>query len=126
MTLLTFIAISIIGGWITYFTSEKLHLGALKASALCTLIVSLPFEIIESPDHLSFIPALFFGASFVGMASKNIFNDLNIIIASAIFGIGYYFCQPHFNSIGGCLGTTACISCLTILGCKKLFLLKRS
>lgn len=116
---------SIIGGWTTFVCSEKLHLGALKASSLLSLIVAIPFELIEFYPQFQLIPIIFFGASFVGMASIKLFNGLSIFLASIIFGLLYILTSPHFDSIGGCLGTTACISCLIVYGLNEL-LQKRS
>lgn len=120
MDIIIILITSAAGATSTYYVSEKLNLGALKASALLSLFVAFPFEFFEFSEDLVQIPTVFFGASFVGMASAKIYSNLNIIIASLIFGGLFYILHPNFKSIGGCLGVTAAISCLTALGLKKL------
>ena len=119
MVILLTIISSIVGGYGTFFLITKLNWHALKASAFLSLVVAIPFEIWEIKEYES-IPFVVFGASFIGMSSQNIFNNNLILIASTLFGILYTLINSNFNDIGGTLGTTACLSCLSILVINRL------
>jgi len=114
MVILITIISSIVGGFGTFLLTTKLNWHALKASTLLSLVVAIPFEIWEIKEYVS-IPFVVFGASFIGMSSDKIFNNNLILIASILFGILYTLINSNFNGIGGTLGTTACLTCLTII-----------
>jgi len=123
MVILITIISSIVGGFGTFLLTTKLNWHALKASTLLSLVVAIPFEIWEIKEYVS-IPFVVFGASFIGMSSDKIFNNNLILIASILFGILYTLINSNFNGIGGTLGTTACLTCLTIIVVNRL--VKRS
>lgn len=119
MVILLTIISSIVGGFGTFLLITKLNWHALKASALLSLVVAIPFEIWEIKEYVS-IPFVVFGASFIGMSRRKIFNNNLILIASTLFGILYTLLNSNFNGVGGTLGTTACLSCLSILVINRL------
>jgi len=114
MIILITIICSIAGGLGTFMCTEKLKWYPLKSSAILSLVIATPFEICNFNNYLD-IPLIFFGASFVGMSSNNIFNKLQITIAALLFGFLHFLLSSNFNFIGGTLGTTACLSCLSII-----------
>lgn len=108
----------------TFYISTHLKQGAVRASAGLSLLVALiPFLF---PDlftaHLaSDIPNVFFGASFIGMVSKNLISNYWLLALSGLlFSLIYLHSGSLFNGFGGALGTTASISVVVILGFKKL------
>ncbi len=114
MIVLITITASVFGGFGTFLLTQKLHWHAIKASAILSLIVATPFEIYDLNEYTS-IPIIVFGASFIGMSSEKLFNNKLILYASIFFGVIYSLISFKYNSIGGTLGTTACLSCLTVL-----------
>ena len=119
MLILLSIISSIVGGFGTFLIKTKLNWHPLKASALLSFVVAIPFEVWEIKEYGS-IPFVVFGASFIGMSSQKICNNILILIASTLFGILYTLLNSNFNGIGGTLGTTACLSCLSILVLNRL------
>lgn len=110
---------SILGATLTFYVSESLKQGAVKASALLALIVGLFFYIF--PELLNAyltknIPVVFIGASFIGMAApKNHNNYRLLVIASILFSIVYINKSSFFNGYGGALGTLAFIALISAL-----------
>ncbi|MFC6860318.1 hypothetical protein [Zunongwangia atlantica] len=118
------IVTGIIGALITWFINNHKAKGAVRASALPSLIVGLIFYFF--PNFLSEyltkqIPLVFIGASFVGMVSINIMAKwIYVAISGFIFSLIYLNTGKFFNGFGGALGTTACISVLVAIGLAKL------
>lgn len=123
MELIITLFIGITAGLSTFLASHKLHWGAVKSSAALSLSVAILIDYI--PFQLVDIPSVFFGGSFVGMCGNKLFNEKKIVLASALYSVIYFFTYKHFNSIGGSLGSAACISCVFIFGTNKI-LSKRS
>ncbi len=114
----------IFGGLLTWFINNHKAKGAVRASALPSLIVGLFFYCF--PNLLSEfltkqIPLVFIGASFVGMVSINIISKwIYVAISGLVFSLIYINTGKFFNGFGGALGTTACISVLVAIGLAKL------
>lgn len=75
--------VGIIGSTATYYVNARYKQGAVRSSALLTLIVSAFlsfFPQLLSKYRTQYIPAIFIGASFIGMVSKT--RSL-LILASA-------------------------------------------
>ena len=129
MELFVLILTGIAGVILTFTTSNLLQQGAVRASAGLSLLVALFFYFFPNlfSEYLTHnIPFLFFGASFVGMVSKNLVSNYWALgISGIIFSILYINTGPYFEGFGGALGTTASISVIVILGViilqKKLF-----
>ncbi|WP_179319249.1 hypothetical protein [Winogradskyella helgolandensis] len=118
----TFILIitGILGATLTHFVSEYLRLGAVKASALLSLIVGLFFY--ASPNVLNgylteHLPIVFVGTSFIGMVSAKTLKSYTLLtIAGALF-TGIYITKSHvFDGYGGALGALAFIALVTTMG----------
>ena len=114
----------IFGALLTWFINNHKAKGAVRASALPSLIVGLFFYCF--PNLLSAlltkqIPLVFIGASFVGMVSINIISKwIYVAISGLVFSLIYINTGKFFNGFGGALGTTACISVLVAIGLAKL------
>lgn len=123
-TLALFIT-SIVGATATFFVNVQLKQGAVRASALLSLIVALFFHLF--PEVLSTtlttqIPVVFIGASFIGMVSNKVLNNYWLIgISGIIFTIIFLNTSKFFNGYGGALGTSACISLLTVMSLPVFF-----
>lgn len=112
----------ILGATIAYWLNNHFKWGPILGSALPSLLVGLVFHFFPFQTHYdTMIPVVFFGASFVGMASdKMMGNVIWACIAGAIFGLTFYITGNQFEGYGGLLGTTAGVSCLIILGIRVL------
>jgi len=105
--------ISITTSVLVYWLNNYKNWGALKASAITSLIFSIPFEVINFSGLTELVPAVFFGASFVGMSSSKALNWITLILSGGLFGIIYFILNDVLDGFGGALGTIACFSCLT-------------
>lgn len=118
----TFILIvtGIIGAVLTYYISENKKQGAVRASALLSLIIGLffhSFPEVLNPYLTKHIPIVFVGTSFIGMvSSKTVSNQKTIAIAGVLFTIIYTNKNHVFEGYGGALGTMAFIALLASMG----------
>ncbi len=119
ISLMFTVIIGFIGTVITFYFSNK-KLGPVLASALSSLLISIPLEFYDFNGYAVVISAVFMGGTFVGMSSKKHFNWSAIMLAGLIFGKLFYFLTLNFGGVGGTLGTTACLSCLLVLPLNKL------
>jgi len=109
----------IIGATLTFYVSEKLNQGQIRASALLSLVVGLFFYFF--PDLMSRyltenIPIAFFGASFIGMVSSNVIKHYApLAISGALFSLIYLNQPKDLDGIGGALGTSAFIALLAVI-----------
>ncbi|MBF4982841.1 hypothetical protein FNJ87_00295 [Nonlabens mediterrranea] len=122
---LILILTGVAGSVLTFCTSTYLKQGAVRASALLSLIVALFFHIFPSVcnSYLTIhIPMVFIGASFIGMVStKTNVNYFHLILAGCLFSIIYTYKDDVFSGYGGALGTIAGIALLTSFGISALF-----
>lgn len=108
----------------TYYISNHLRQGAVRASSLLSLIVA--FGIYFLPhffnDYLNqHVPLVFIGASFIGMTSDKLDSNIwQIAFSSIIFYIIYLLASNTFAGFGGGLGTIACISFISNIGLVKM------
>ena len=114
----------IMGALLTWFINNHKAKGAVRASALPSLLVGLFFYCFPHvlPAYLSRqIPLVFIGSSFVGMVSINIISKwIYVAISGLIFSLIYLNTGEFFKGFGGALGTTACIAVLVAIGLAKL------
>tara|TARA_R110000796_G_scaffold72024_6_gene163265 strand:- start:46 stop:489 length:444 start_codon:yes stop_codon:yes gene_type:complete len=110
----------ILGATLTYFVSEQLKQGAIKASALLSLLVGLFFycfpELLDAylTKHIQIV---FVGTSFIGMVSSKTLKSYPLLaIAGTLFTIIYISKNHVFDGYGGALGALAFIALLTTMG----------
>lgn len=110
----------IIGSTLTFYVSQHLKQGAVRASALLSLIVGLFFYLFPGllNSYLTInIQIVFIGTSFIGMiSSKERGNYTQLAIAGSLFGLIYINKSDLFEGYGGALGALAFIALLTTLG----------
>ena len=106
-----------VGATLTFYVSDQLKQGRVRASALLSLLVSLFFHFF--PELLSdfltkSIPIVFIGSSFIGMVSSSAkASYLRLAVAGCLFSIIYLNRDQFFDGYGGALGALAFISLLT-------------
>lgn len=104
---------------LTFYLSHTLKQGAVRASSLLALAVSLFFYLFPNLlDHYltTHIPAAVIGASFIGMVSYDrLATNLGLSLAGLLFGVIFLNTSRFFDGYGGALGTTACISVLIVM-----------
>ena len=108
------------GATLTYLANHHFRMGAVRASALLSLLVALILYLFPYllPSYLiKHIPLVFMGASFIGMVSQKVMgNFVLLIISGVIFSLIYMNSSQFFAGYGGALGTTACIAVLVSAG----------
>ena len=121
MNLIILAITGILGATLTYYVSEELNQGAVRASAVLALIVGLFFywfPNVLSSYLTNTIPIVYIGTSFIGMASpKGSKNYLLLAIAGVFFSIIYVNKSHFFNGYGGALGTLAFITLIATMTC---------
>ncbi|WP_299781612.1 hypothetical protein [uncultured Formosa sp.] len=119
----------VLGATLTFYVNEHLSQGAVRASALLSLIVSLFFYCfpdVLNPYLTQNIPTAFIGASFVGMVSSKAISHYSwLIIAGIIFSIIYINKSTFFRGYGGALGTSAFIALLATMAIPLVFKKKK-
>jgi len=120
MNTVILIITGILGSTLTFFVSEQLRLGAVKASALLSLIVGLFFYIFPNllNSYLSeHLPIVFVGTSFIGMVSSKTLKSYTLLaIAGTLFTVIYINKNNVFDGYGGALGALAFMALLTTMG----------
>lgn len=109
----------VVGVILTFFCSDHLKMGAVRASALLGLLVGLFFYVfptIFSPFITKHLPLVFIGASFIGMVSAEVTkNYIKLAIAGGVFGLLYVFKSKFFDGFGGALGALAFVTLIMVL-----------
>jgi drug/metabolite transporter (DMT)-like permease len=114
-----------LGATLTFYVSHHLKQGAVRASALLSLLVGLFFYCF--PDVLNSyltknIPIVFIGTSFVGMISSEAKKNYGqLAIAGTLFSIIYSSKNNLFDGFGGALGAMAFIALLASLALSFIF-----
>ncbi|MDN6290954.1 MAG: hypothetical protein ACTH5N_02635 [Psychroflexus halocasei] len=120
MNYVILIITGILGATLTYYVSEQLRLGAVKASALLSLVIGLFFYTF--PDLLNsylteHIPIVFVGTTFIGMVSSKILENYTLLAISGSLFTAIYIAKNHaFDGYGGALGALAFIALLSTMG----------
>jgi len=97
----------------THFLALQKKLGAVRASAIVTLLfvgMTLPI----ASDFFSVLHAVCFGASFVGMSDPKRLSVKQLALASFVFALFFHFFIHYFKGLGGALGFSAFMACLLI------------
>lgn len=120
MTNFIIIITGILGATLTFFVSHQLNQGAVRASALLSLLVGLFFYCF--PELLNayltkHIPIIFFGTSFIGMVSSKVtVNYVKLALTGSLFSFLYINKNDLFSGHGGGLGALALIALLATMG----------
>ena len=124
MNSMLLVGIAIFGAVFTSILSIELKQGAVRASALGSLVVALYFHFLplDSSSYLTQnIPLIYFGSSFVGMVSPSIHpNRVQIAISAFIYSIIYLNTEGVFMKYGGRLGASAFIAISGLYGLTNL------
>lgn len=101
--------ISIVAALITNIINNKFKLGPIVSYSLVSLLGVLIFNNFEYTYNLAFAKVVF-GASFIGMGSKQInSSQLKIILIALIYSL-LLTLNLNFDNVGGRLGSLAIIS----------------
>lgn len=112
---------SIVGAVLTRIISNIKDVTIVQASSVVGLLFVVFFD-YETFSLSPYIALCGFGASFVGMSSKQqIPNIILVGIGGAVFGILFYLESSLFGGFGGKLGTTAFLSSLFIIGLYQIY-----
>ncbi|MBU2996415.1 hypothetical protein KO500_08210 [Cellulophaga baltica] len=115
----------ILGATVTFYVSHSLKQGAVRASALLSLIVGLFFYFFPSLLNVYLttqIPIIFIGTSFIGMISSEAKKHYGqLATAGVLFSIIYINKNHLFDGFGGALGALAFIALLASLAFSFLF-----
>ncbi len=124
MNELIIIIIGILGATVTFFVSDHLKQGRVRASATLSLLVSMFFYCypeVLSPFLTSNIPLVFIGASFIGMVtSRAKGNYFRLALAGCLFSILYLNKDQFFEGYGGALGALAFIALFSTITFSEL------
>ena len=108
------IAFAILGGYATYFLAYLPKMGAIRASALSTLLCYAVLFVCFKSHFAELMSAIFYGGSFVGMSTQQRLSWKGIGIASCIFGWLSAMLLPLIEGIGGALGICAFLSVVIV------------
>lgn len=107
---------------LAFILNNNYKLGIVVGSALPSLVfalIILGLEAFLPAEVVTKAPVIFYGAAFIGMASKKVMPSYFLIgIAGLLFTFIYLFTAPYFDGFGGALGTTAALCFLPIYGIK--------
>jgi len=124
MNYLVIVISGILGAALTYYVSARFKQGAVRSSALLSLIVGLFFycfpEILNAYLTKN-IPIAFIGTSFIGMVSSKAKGSyFRLVVAGILFSIIYINKSHFFEGFGGALGALAFISLVTTMGLSEV------
>ena len=122
LDLTLYIIISSAGATLTQLIGTKPGMNPIKSSALLAVAFYLSLQLLGL-YHVFEIErwaALFFGATFVGMSTKERLRFVPLVAASIIYAIIFYLASPFYNGIGGALGVSACFSVILVLVIQNL------
>ncbi|MFG1492855.1 hypothetical protein [Halobacteriovorax sp. ZH4_bin.1] len=110
--MITAIGVSLIGALSTFHLSHFKKIGAVRASALLTLVAyAILYFIVPNYEMMAVI---FFGSTFVGMSCPTKMHNYTIIIGAVFFALFFQYLVPYLKGYGGALGTSAFLSVLVI------------
>lgn len=121
--ILFIVLVSVLVSPLTYVLNERLKLRPVLASSTIGLIGAL-LLLNENVDFCITLVSVIYGASFVGMTSKNILvNEGEIALAGMVYGLIFCYNATQFCGVGGKLGVTAFVSVLCLYGI--MFIIKK-
>ncbi len=113
---LALILASVIGALATFVISIRLGKGPVFASGIVGVLAGVVLPLVWNDFGIELAVAVF-GASFVGMSSKDrLLDERFIALAGIMFGFIYVYSAPYFGGAGGKLGTIAFASAMMMAG----------
>ncbi|OUR95301.1 hypothetical protein A9Q84_15795 [Halobacteriovorax marinus] len=125
MDFLIYASIACISALVTHEFSKKRNIGAVRASAIYTLVTTAILYSIHSSSPLAGLAnyeGLIFGGAFVGTVCATKYNRIMITIGGLILALIFFFIRPHTYGYGGAIGTSAFVSCMSIYLLRALLL----
>ncbi|WP_374074581.1 hypothetical protein [Bdellovibrio bacteriovorus] len=119
MNLVWILGTALFATHITYLLSHKTQMGAIRASALPTVLFAALSALIFPAALAALTQPVFFGGSFVGMSESARLCERKVLVSSAVFALIFYFFISYSRGLGGALGAAAFLSCLLVYGARK-------
>ncbi|MCH7415597.1 hypothetical protein MM213_18995 [Belliella sp. R4-6] len=124
MLLLLTVFVGTFSALATYLLHTKYSENPVLISSALTFVVTGLYQLFadDLPDIFQHIPYLCIGGTFIGMSSrKKVKQAKYILIAGLIFSLIYLRSSTFFEGFGGALGTSACISVLSVISFRQFF-----
>jgi hypothetical protein len=127
-TLLLTIVTSLAGAYSTYVLAHRWQMNSIRAASLSSLCFVGLAMLSGNVVMLSLQPA-FFGSTYVAMSEPHRLSRGKILFAAVLFGMILFLFQKtdfvHFHGgIGGTLGGTAFLACISVYWIQSLLNMK--
>jgi hypothetical protein len=107
------VIVSLLGVLSTFYLKERYRFSTVFASALTTLIFSIPLIVFYADQ--SHYALIFYAASFLGMSGKEkLPNMFYVMFSGLVLAVVFYLMSDRFVGLGGKLGLTAFLSVLLV------------
>jgi hypothetical protein len=102
--------------WLTFYIIKISEMTPTRVSSLVSLTAFIILSILSRfyVFEMNHYASLVFGASFVGMCSHKVINDLQVVIGGIIFSFLLIYLSPQSYGVGGALGFSAFTSILMV------------
>ncbi len=109
--------------WLTFYIIKISDMTPTRVSSLVSLTAFLILSILGRfyVFEMNYFASLIFGASFVGMCSHKVINDLQVVIGAILFSFLFIYLIPQSYGVGGALGFSAFTSILMVWFLFKTF-----
>ena len=119
------VAVSLPAAHFTHRLCHRRAWGPVRASAGLVLAFlaathALGWVLPGVAPHLPRLEAAFFGATFVGLSDPANLPERHVLLAAAVFAVGFAGISRLHLGLGGMLGTTAFAACLTVAALGRL------
>ncbi|AZZ38258.1 hypothetical protein CIK05_01790 [Bdellovibrio sp. qaytius] len=101
--------VAVLGTQVTFYLIHEKHVSTVRASSGASLAFALVTLLIPV-SFITTLQAAFLGSTFVGMTAKSRMGKKRVFCASLLFAMIFILVIPHFQGLGGGLGTAAFIS----------------
>lgn len=116
------ILISCLSSYLTFEFSKIKYFGAIRASAILTLLFYIDLLILNYffLVDIDFFLSIFFGGSFIGMSCPSKVGYYSLFGGAIIFSVLFIYLLPYLPGMGGALGLSAFLSVFLVLSIKKI------
>lgn len=115
---------AVLGAVSTFYVNHALKQGAVRSSAMLSLVVAIICHVLEGfivNEVILPLPFAFIGGSFIGMVAQKVVGSYyKVIVAALIFAFIYLNNSQFFNGYGGALGASAFIALLCVSGLSEV------